>query len=121
MLGNDWTSIGHASFGRVMNLKENTGLLNGASSVDQKTKGVLVLRILKSRTDADRKSVVSGKSVRPCVDLVGRRRIKKKKHHKLCKRSGSNLPQTERKQYVTNAPLQSMYCSHVNSMADIIF
>lgn len=52
MLGKDWTSIDHASFGRVMNLKENTGLLNGILSVDPKTKEGLVLRILKLRTNA---------------------------------------------------------------------
>ena len=51
MLGRDWTSIDRGSFGRVMSLKENIGLLSGISSVDRKTKGVLVLRILKSRTD----------------------------------------------------------------------
>ena len=44
MFERDWTSIDHGSFGRVMSLKENTDLLNGISSVDRKTKGVLVFR-----------------------------------------------------------------------------
>ena len=42
VFGRDWTSIDRGSFGRVMSLKENTDLLNGISSVDRKTKGVLV-------------------------------------------------------------------------------